>query len=388
MDQITIFDVLIVYSERLANSANSASRDIGAPFAKGSSTESYNLVYSYFLETCKRNNLKAAFTTSADVVGAGKCKAYWLFENKNWIKVQNPGFSKLIFDKFSPTNKKIKASHDLLFSSNKVRPFNNRYLFNLCFDKQKTYNKLRKFSIPTVAIDGNTKQEFDKKCKLLNKRVARHPHKDDFSDEIIMKDRFGSGGRNVYKFKITQHHLGMELIKRYKKISFIIQPFVKFDKGFTYQNSPVPTDIRVIYLGKKIVQTYIRMAKKGDFRCNEHRGGLLKYLPQNKLPSKVLTLSEDIAKIIYEKPSLFALDFIISNNGNVYLLEANTGPGLDWNLSIKENEIESKKLMRIIIKEIARRTSLPRRISKRNAITQAPVTTPIISQYPALSATT
>jgi len=49
------------------------------------------------------------------------------------------------------------------------------------------------------------------------------------------------------------------------------------------------------------------------------------------------------------------LDFIISNSGNIYLIEANTGPGLDWNLSIKKNEIESKKLIRIIVKEIARR---------------------------------
>lgn len=380
MDKITTFDVLIVYSEKLAISANSVSENATAPFAKGSGNESYNLVYDYFLRTCRKNNLKAAFTTSADIVGAGKCQSYWLFENETWIKTRKTGFSKLIFDKFSPTSKSIKINRNLLFSSGKVRPFNNPCLFNLCFDKQKTYNKLHKFSIPTVTIDDSSKKEVDKKCKALKEKMARHPYKDDFSEEIIMKDRFGAGGRNVYKFKASQFNMMIISMKKHKKISFIIQPFVKFDKGFSYQNSSVPTDIRLIYLGKKIVQTYIRMAKKGDFRCNEHKGGLLKYIPKNEVPPKVVAVSRNIAKILDKRSSLFALDFIISNNGNIYLLEVNTGPGLDWNLSIKENEIEAKKLMRIIIKEIVRRISSPKNTSKRKAVVTT-VNTPMISEY-------
>ncbi len=355
MNQITIFDVLVVYSERMAKSASSLSKDITTPFSKKSINKSYNLVYSYFLKTCQKNNLKATFTTSADIVGAGKCRSYWLFENETWIKIQKPGFSKLIFDKFSPTSKGIKAKRNLLFSSRRVKPFNNPYLFNLCFDKQKTYDKFHKFSIPTVTIDDSTKKEVDKKCKALKEKIARHIYKDDFTEEIIMKDRFGAGGRNIYKFKATQSNMMIASMKKHKKISFIIQAFVKFDKGFSYQNSSNSTDIRLIYLGKKIIQTYTRMAKKGDFICNEHKGGILKYMPKNKIPSKVIAFSRNIANILGKRSSLLALDFIISNNGNIYLLEANTGPGLDWNLSIKENEIESKKLIRIIIKEIVRR---------------------------------
>ena len=101
MNQITNFDVLIVYSEKLANSASST-RVITAPFPKGSDNESYNLVYSYFLKNCRKNNLKAAFTTSADIIGPGKCQSYWLFEKNAWVKVQKVGFSEFIFGKFSP----------------------------------------------------------------------------------------------------------------------------------------------------------------------------------------------------------------------------------------------------------------------------------------------
>lgn len=377
MNQVTNFDVLIVYSEKLANSANSVSETITAPFPKGSDNESYNLVYGYFLKTCQKNNLKAALTTSADIVGAGKCQSYWLFENNTWIKVQKAAFSKLIFDKFSPIGKSRTIRRNLLFSSKRTKPFNDPHLFDLCFDKQKTYEALSGFSIPTVTIKDSTRQGVIKAQKLLKEKIAKHQNRSDFSEEVVIKDRFGAGGLNVYKFGNDQTEMMIAVVKKHNSKSFVIQPFVKFNKGFSYKNSLASTDIRLIYLGNKIVQTYIRIAKKGDFRCNEHSGGLLKYIPKNEVPSKVVAASKNIAKIIDNKSSLFALDFIISNNGNIYLLEANTGPGLDWNLSIKKNEIEAKKLMRIIIKEIARRINSLKSTSEKKVIVPAIDISPI-----------
>ena len=187
MAKINIFDVLIVYSDRLAKSANSLSNDILTPFPKGSNGEIYNVVYRYFLKICKKNNLKAAFTTPTDITGAGRCRSYWLFENNSWIKIRKSGYSKLIFDKFSPINKRIKTSRKLLFSSYEVKPFNHPYLFNLFFDKQKTYKKLHKFSIPTVTIKDATEESIYRALRSLNEIMLIHPHKYDFSDEIVMK---------------------------------------------------------------------------------------------------------------------------------------------------------------------------------------------------------
>ena len=352
---IDIFDVLVVYTDRLAVSANTLEGAL-LPFAKGSPSESYNTVYGYFLKICQKNGLKVAFTTSADVIGAGKCQSYWLYENTNWVKVRKACFSKLIFDKFSPINTKIRKSRLLLFSSKDIKSFNNHYLFDLFFDKQKTYEKLEQFSIPTVEIDGNTTKSVNRACARLKIILKKHPYTQDFSDEIIVKDRFGAGGLNIYKFKFNQaKEISRTLIKHNLK-SFIIQPFVRFDKGFTYNNSPVSTDIRLIYLRGKIIQTYIRMAKSDDFRCNEHQGGILKYIPQSLIPANILPMSNEITKVLNKKLSLFALDFIISNYGNIYLLEGNSGPGLDWDLSNKENEIEAQKLIRIIVRELVKLT--------------------------------
>jgi len=357
-----IFDVLIVYSDRLATSANTLKDGARFPFAEGSNSESYNDVYGYFLEICQKNRLKAAFTTSADIIGAGRCQSYWLYEANSWVKVRKTGYSKVIFDKFSPVNKKIKDNRSLLFSSKKIKSFNQPFLFDLFFDKQKTYKKLHQFSIPTVSIKKNTLKSVNSACKTLEQIKSNHPHREDFSDEIIMKNRFGAGGINVYKFRVGQIREMVKSLKKHNKKSFVIQSFVSFDKGFSYKNSPVSTDIRIIYLRGKIIQTYIRMAKAGDFRCNEHQGATLKYIPISQVPTDVLLASNKIAEVLNKrslflrnnKSSLFALDFIISNNGNIYLLEGNTGPGLDWNLSSKENKKEAQKFIRIVVKELAK----------------------------------
>ena len=173
-----------------------------------------------------------------------------------------------------------------------------------------------------------------------------------------MKDRFGAGGRHVYKFKSGESQNMLAAMERNTHVSYIIQPFAMFDKGFSYKKCLASTDIRLIYLKGKIVQSYIRVAKSGDFRCNEHQGGLLTYLSLDEIPASLVAKSSLIAKLLNKKCSLYSLDFIMSNSGVPYLLEGNTGPGLDWNMSLKKNEREAKKLIRMVVRELGARSIL------------------------------
>ncbi|MFH1280886.1 MAG: hypothetical protein ABII08_04735 [Candidatus Beckwithbacteria bacterium] len=343
MARTTVFDVLIVYSGRSAISVNATTADVLAPFPLGTSYAGYNVVYGYFLDICRQNNLSAAFTTSADISGAGSCRSYWLFKKNNWIKVKKTGYSRLIFDKLSPVSQKYRMSRKLLFSSKLVKPFNQTGMFKIFFDKQKTYNQLPQFSAPTVTVEKCTKASIRKACLELKVMISSHSCPDDFSSDIVMKDRFGAGGRDVYKFKAGESAKMTTVMKQSQK-SFILQPLVKFDK----------VDIRLVYLAGKIVQAYIRVAKAGDFRCNEHQGGLLKYITEAEVPAGVVSQSGKLIKFLKKTTTLFALDFMVSNNGNIYLIEGNTGPGLDWNEEIKENELAAQKLIRLVVKELAR----------------------------------
>lgn len=368
MNKLNYFDVLIVYTESLAASAADVSVHNLTPFPRGSRNETYNVVYGYFLEICEKYNLSAAFTTSADIVGPGLCNSFWTFNNKSWSKYNTSCFSNLIFDKFSPTRRGIKSRRKLLFSAEEIKSFNDPSLFNLFFDKQKTYDKLSDFSIPTIPVSENSLGSVESACVELKVLMDTHPGSIDFSDEIIMKDRFGAGGRHIYKFKTGQAEKMASVVRKNPKVSFIIQPFAKFDKGFCYRDLPASTDIRLIYLNGKIAQSYIRVAKQGDFRCNEHQGGALIYLSLNEIPKKLIEKSNLIAKTLNEKYSLYALDFIVSNNGNTYLLEGNTGPGLDWNMSLKKNEIEAKKLIRLVVKQLTIRVESKVELAKERLL--------------------
>lgn len=340
--------MMVVYSERLARSASETSLRIITPFKRGSKNESYNLVYGYFLERCKKIGLKAAFTTSADITGAGTCSCYWSFQNKKWVKTDGVCFSKVIFDKFSPTSDEIRARRKLLFSEKEIRSFNDPELFGLFFDKLKTYERLSDCSIPTVAIEERTTGGIVKARKKLDRLIKEHSFSDDFGTSVVLKDRFGAGGRRVFRFKTEINEKTFKTIRRNKKRSFIIQPFIKFKKGFSYHGKPKATDIRLIYLNGKKVQSYIREAKDGDFRCNEHAGGRLTYVPLKSLPDKLMETSDRVSRQLNKPNSLYSLDFLVSNNGNIFFLEGNTGPGLDWNTSLKRNENEAKKLIRMV----------------------------------------
>ncbi|MCH7641382.1 hypothetical protein IID22_04250 [Patescibacteria group bacterium] len=379
MNKLIHFDLLVVYNETLAASASDTSRDNETPFPRGSSNESYNIVYGYFLEICNKFNLNAAFTTSADIIGAGYCRSFWSFRNKKWSKNDSTCFSRLIFDKFSPTRSSVKSRRQLLFSSAEIKPFNDPDLFNLFFDKQKTYERLSEHSIPTIPLRGNTLQSINNACKTLTRLMYSHPGSKDFSPDIIMKDRFGAGGRRVYKFKTGQSKNMLAVMSRNTNISYIIQPFAKFDQGFSYRNCSASTDIRLIYFNGKIFQSYIRVAKPGDFRCNEHLGGLLTYLSLKEIPPAVVTKSDLIAKILNKNCSFYALDFVISNYGNIYLLEGNTGPGLDWNMSLKRNEIEAKKLIRMVVKELSVRAKTNSAYRQGPLVSDQPLNTPQLS---------
>jgi glutathione synthase/RimK-type ligase-like ATP-grasp enzyme len=348
-----IFDVLIVYSGRSVESAGSLSVDILAPF----SHNIYNIAYSYFLETCRKNKLKAAFTASSDIIGPGQCSCYWLFENDQWKKIAKPAYARIIFDKFSPSCEMAINSREVLFSSPAVKPFNSPVLLKLFFDKYKTYQKLSDYAIPTVAVKEGNKKSLVMAIEELKKLAAKQSRSPDFSEAIIMKDRFGAGGKHVYKLdQDNKIAAAIKIMKGDDRVDYVLQPFINFDQGFLFQGLPVSSDIRLIYLNGKVVQTYIRTAKEGDFRCNESQGGHLKYLNEKEIPDKVVNQANKIAKVLKEENSLFTLDFLIGNSGRVYFLEGNTGPGLDWDLSSEENEIEAKKLIQLVVQELSRRS--------------------------------
>jgi len=355
MDNVVNLDVLVVYSSGVALSASVEDSHSKHPFLLDSKQADYNRSYAYFLDACKKQGMKAGFTTSADIIGPGMCKNYWTSVANDWTKIDKNAKSFQIFDKISPVSKIRAAERKLLLASKKIMPFNDIELFAIFFDKLLTYKTLSSYAIPTVEISSNQSKDINIALQKLTALISKHSSSNDFSHQVILKDRFGAGGNHVYKVSTDFSKKIHSLMIKYPKINFVIQPFLKFDQGYTYQDKQTSTDIRLIFQHNQVLQYYLRIAKPNDFRCNEHQGGRLVYVTKNDIPESIHLMASKIIKKINKPQSLYALDFAISNTGKPYFIEGNVGPGIDWNITKKIDEKMSKQLIRSIVKELASR---------------------------------
>jgi glutathione synthase/RimK-type ligase-like ATP-grasp enzyme len=359
-------DVLVVYSACDAISAASDDLLSRHPFALDSKQANYNLSYAYFLKECDKTGLKAGLTTSADIIGPGLCDNYWSYVEDNWVKVDRKAKSCHVFDKLSPRTSTRAAERRLLLSDEAVYPFNDRELFKTFFDKLKTYQKLPAYAIPTAEVCSDEIEDIKAAVREVTELIDSHKFSSDFDDKLVLKDRFGAGGSHVYKIGSNFVSRIRSIMKKYPHISFVIQPFLAFENGYTYRNQKAATDIRLIFHNDELLQSYIRLAKDDDFRCNEHQGGKLVYVDQSDIPDRIHEISRKIVRQIGKPQSLYALDFVVSNSGMVYFLEGNSGPGIDWDIKKKHNEIKSKELIRKIVKEfesrIANQVALTQRV--------------------------
>ena len=344
------FDVLVVYNN-LATSASLIKKGNTMPFSNKKEMKQYNDAYSFFLDTCHENGISAAFTTTSDFMKDGISQSYWEYSNKTWSKTLGKCYSKLIFDKFSPFGSFSQHIKSLFSVKTGVRPFNDSVLHELFDDKYRTFEKLSEYTIPTVKIDNNSRDGIKSSLIELQFLTSLHKNSSDFSTSIILKDRFGSGGDNIFKIDADFVKKIHSIVNKMDNNSFIVQPFMDFETGYNYKKNTAATDIRVIYLNGKIIQSYIRIAKEDDFRCNEHQGGTVLYLKEKEIPSLIIKTGKKIIKNLDRKNALYTLDFIISNNGNAYLLEGNINPGIYWGAGETDDEKMTKQLTQIIVKE-------------------------------------
>jgi len=370
MKNVDNFDVLIVYSERTAESASNRSYIGLTPFREDTAESCYNVSYSYFLKQCAKRNISAAFATSKDIIGPGKVRSYWIYEEKSWKKVHRAAHTKIIFDKFYPKTRSQKIDYDILFSSRNVRPFNDPYMRSIFADKQKTYNLFTDLCIPTVALVDDTDESITDAVASINRLTDVLPNRNDFLDDFVLKDQFGSGGNHIYRIRQRNTKQISQIMKKNKNIRFVLQPFANFEEGFEYNGAKNYTDTRLIYYGKKIVQIYIRIAAGDEFRCNAHQGASVAYLRQNELPSSILKISKKITEGLGKMNSFYALDFIVCNSKNVYLLEGNINPGIYWEAGQVADEKMTKKLIDRMVIELTLRSGNDVGQSEENVVDQ------------------
>lgn len=347
------FDVIVVYNRKTAASARDESYTERAPFSKDGEHYSCNKSYKYFLQYCARQGLRAAFATTRDITGSGLFSSVWVFD-KSWKRKKEVAQTHLVFDKFSGFAIANVKKYALLMTHPKdVQLFHNKKIREIFDDKLKTFTRFSEYAIPTVEIDLSSQKSIDEAKKKLNARLKRHSQPADFTvDKYVLKDRNGAGGVNI--FKVHKKTDLLKIGKKFPHVNFILQPFIVAN-GFRFKEHLRSVDLRVIVCNGISVQSYIRIAKEGEFRANAKQGGTVQYLTPQMIPKDVLKMVKTINAKLPVQNSFYALDFIKSTNGHLYFIEGNSTPGLNW--FDEADERRCKQLMRLIIKQL--KTMMP-----------------------------
>lgn len=341
------FDLLVVLDGRSAKSAADETYTEEAPYPHESTYVRSNDSYAFFLQQCAEQSLRAAFTTLDDVVGPGLFSSYWTYTDR-WQRVLKPAQTNFIFDKFSSSHYENLEQVRLLHSgSEPVILFHRDEIRNTFDNKLNTFLNFPDHTIPTAPINIHSQEHITTAKKELAEQILRHRNSTDFTATYIVKDQFGSGGANIYLIENDDEY--EPLRREHTTTTFILQPFIETSQSH-FEEYTGRIDLRAIILNGEIVQSFIRIAKPGEYRANAYRGGRLVYIDLEKIPEEILNNVADIKKRLPIDDTLFALDFIQSDAGNYYLVEGNSMPGLNW--FIPENEKHAHYLMRLIIQNI------------------------------------
>lgn len=345
--QETVYDILVVYNSSIAKSAQDAGYTGRSPFDTHSEYRDYSRSYAYFLASCKAMNLRAAFTTTQDIDGVGTFTSVWEY-NTTWKRCHTHARAHIILNKFSTTSGENKKAYKLLTSHpDKITLFHDQYTRSIFDDKLNTFHTFPESAIPTVAITAPTLKGIRTAQDKLNRMLQGKVNALDFSGIRVLKDRFGAGG--VHIFQITSDAEALVHLKKEPEIEFVLQPSIEA-LGFRFKQHTRNIDLRVIIMNGKIIQSYIRIAKKNEFRANAKQGGSIEYIELAAIPKDVIHMIRTINQKLPIKHSFYALDFIKSKSGHLYFIEGNSTPGLNW--FDTEDELHAKSLIRILAQEL------------------------------------
>lgn len=341
-----LFDIIIVYDAHLAHSAADLTYQESAPFMQTGEYSNCNATYQYFIQYCDAQGLRAAFTTTADINTAGQFCSAWTYTDR-WERYRDKVDAKVIFDKFSNLLLRNHEAYKLLTTTLKPLPLLHDQALRLIFDdKLETYRQFPEYAIPTVKVEALTSAGIQQASQALQALCRQHPYREDFSDAMVLKDQFGIGGNNIYK--ITRP-ADWQAIPLNTSFHFILQPFIHAS-GFAIAHHADSADLRVIVCDNEIIQSYLRIAKSGEFRANAQQGGEVLYLTLDQIPPEVLTMTTAIKEQLPSKTALYTLDFIKSSQGHLYFIEGNNSPGLNW--FDDADETRAKQLIHLLVKNL------------------------------------
>lgn len=247
----------------------------------------------------------------------------WAYRNKKWLKIEEPIFADMIYDK-------VYSKYDYeLFSlklaiSQKIKMFNHPLSRTSLDNKLTQYLILKEFMAPSFLA--TNQEEFLKEIEKISTK------------KVVVKPLYGSGGNGIVieeKEKINIKDLVFPVL---------LQEFILSEKGIPgFSEKNEVSDLRMIFINHKFIYALSRIAKNGSLFTNFHQGATAAFVPEEKIPSQIYSIVEKIIdKLKIFSETQYSLDFIFNNSGEPILVEINSNPGGDLLHMLGSEELKEK----------------------------------------------
>lgn len=287
--------------------------------AKPFSNKEYQYSYEYFYDLCKSSGIQM-FRASYQWYDYEKnlFKYAWIYEGSGgkWKKVENIQ-PDLIYDK-------TKSRTEVYYKKELI---SQRYPFinDLNFTKIVDDKFLTSLIFP----------QWSKKCYLIkSKEELRKILPELKTSKIVVKPLSESGGKGVHileKKKLEE----LDLIGEN-----IVQEFIDSTAGVP-KISKGMHDLRLVFVGNKLIYSYIREPKEGCFLANLAQGGKLIIVPVKDLPESLWPIVDFINGTFDSfTDRIFAVDFMFDEKQKPWIVELNSMPGLFFSPEEKPYMIE------------------------------------------------
>jgi len=287
--------------------------------AKPFSNKEYQYSYEYFYDLCKISGIQM-FRASYQWYDYEKhlFKYAWVFEGKGgkWKKVENIQ-PDLIYDK-TKSRTEVYYKKELI---SQHYPFIN----DLNFTKIVDDKFLTSLIFP----------QWSKKCYLIkSKEELRKILPELKTSKIVVKPLSESGGKGVHILEKKELE-ELDLIGEN-----IVQEFIDSTAGVP-KISKGMHDLRLVFVGSKLIYSYIREPKEGCFLANLAQGGKLIIVPVKDLPESLWPIVNFINGTFDSfTDRIFAVDFMFDEKQKPWIVELNSMPGLFFSPEEKPYMIE------------------------------------------------
>lgn len=131
------------------------------------------------------------------------------------------------------------------------------------------------------------------------------------TEELIIKPVISANADNTFRIKKNEiNNYNKELHKIFKKVPFMIQPFMKniIDEG----------EYSLFYFGNDYSHAILKKPKPKDFRVQEEHGGIITSIKPEK---KLINIGRNIITLLSSVPLYSRIDLVRNSNNNFELME-------------------------------------------------------------------